>query len=57
MKNETTPRRALIGNVMQVPSGEIGKVTGINYDGIARVALKNGAYIDVPQDELKRVTS
>lgn len=47
-------RRALIGETVKTPCGAIGKVTGINDQGVARVAI-NGTYIDVPQADLVHI--
>jgi hypothetical protein len=45
----------IIGVFMQTPTGTIGRVSGINMDtGMARLALSNGRYIDVPQGTLTR---
>lgn len=46
-------RKALIGNRVVTSSGFVGTVTGINSEGIARVAC-NGRHEDVPQDDLRK---
>lgn len=49
------PMRALIGERMQTPDGQIGRVSGIDVFGIARVVLPGGTtYVHVPQDQLRR---
>lgn len=48
------PRKALIGEQVQLPDGRIGKVTGVNVDtGYARVVIVGTTFVDVPQDDLK----
>ena len=47
-----TLRTALIGNLVKLPTGETGKVTGISVDGIARVVVGMLDWRDVPQEQL-----
>ena len=51
-------RRALIGTDVQLPSGIIGRCTGIDdTTEYARVVTRDGAHRDVPQYDLVQVRS
>lgn len=50
-------RKALIGELVELPSGERGKVTGINDKGIARVVIENGRYEDIDQNALRHIVT
>ncbi len=40
---------------MFTTTGYIGMVSGINTNGIATLVIGNGAYVNVPQDDLRPV--